>query len=168
MRRLAPEAIIRGDSEMILSLFSPFEQAFPDGLHHLPGWANGGQIYTDYVACIQQLPSLVIASETGKIDAAGRGRLERLAPRVHELIQALPSLFEDCADDVDGPEPQTLSHTVVLSDMMTALHNLARTLSVHNFLPKVTDAWTSSTIPPEVEQVQNSANDYLDLLLGVA
>lgn len=168
VRRLAPEAIIRGDVEMILSLFSPFEQAFPDGLHKLPGWSTGGQIYTDYVVCLQELPRLIVASESGKIDAAGRAQLGRLSPRVHELIQLLPSLFADCKDDPDVEGQSNLSHVVVLSDMMTALHNLARTLSVHDLAPKVTDAWTSSTIPPEIEQVQNSANDYIDLLLGAA
>ncbi|CAO1638569.1 unnamed protein product [Sympodiomycopsis kandeliae] len=166
VNRLAPEAIIRGDVDMILSLFSPFEDAFPNSLSDLPGWSRGGAIYTDYVACLQHLPTLIVASETNELDSTGLSRLERLSQRVTQLLHSLPTLFSDHTNDPDSDSNVGLMQKVVLSDMTTALHNLARTLAVHDLAPKVGDAWTSSTIPPEIEHVQNSANDYIELLLA--
>lgn len=158
VRHLAPEAVIRGDLGMIFTLFSPFQDAFPDRLYDLPGWTTGGQVYVDYAACLQQLPNLIGAAETKSLSRNEESRLQRLAARVVELLDLVPALFPDVESN--------LNHLVARSDMLGALHNLARVLSARSLAPEASAAWDSSTVPPEIEHVQNAANDYMSLLLA--
>lgn len=178
VRHLAPEAIIRGDTEMILSLFTPFSEAFPQGrLDEVGGWTTGGELYVDYVACVQHLPYLIGAAETSPgglegMDRFDRERLSRLATRVMELLDLAPvHLFPDAET--------SLTQVVARSDMVAGLNNLARVLSLRNLLFSADDgqgtgaatattapAWAENKdVPPEIEHVQNAANDYMALLL---
>lgn len=171
VRYLAPEAIIRGDVEMILSLFSPFSEAYPAGrlAKDLTGWTTGGQLYVDYVACIQHLPYLIATAEAGSLDQHSSERLARLAPRVIELLDLVPThLFPMAEKDA---ETQDLGQIVARSDMLASLHNLARVLSIRNLLDSETELQGGADamgITPEVEHVQNAANDYMSLLLAEA
>lgn len=145
---MAPEAIIRGDHDLLLSLFSPFHSS-------LPGWKYGGQVFVDYVACLRQIPYLLAAHEDSSgLDALNGDKLEHLARRTTELLSLVPALFPDESD---------LGQMVCRSEMIAALQNLARVLSNRNCGVEPHVAWDSS--PPEVEAVQDIANDYYTLLL---
>ncbi|CAO1616764.1 unnamed protein product [Parajaminaea phylloscopi] len=179
VRYLAPEAIIRGDLQMILSIFSPFLQAFPTGQlsSNLSGWTTGGQLYVDYVACVQRLPYLIASHEAGTLDSDGSEQLHRLAHRVVELQESVPTYLFPTAS-VKGAT-KDLGQVVARSDMLASLHNLARVLTIRKVLNTVDRrqgdnerspmTWSREAgLPPEIEHVQNAANDLLDLIVQEA
>ncbi|PWN25812.1 hypothetical protein BDZ90DRAFT_275689 [Jaminaea rosea] len=191
VRDLAPEAIIRGDVNVLFELFAPFTEAFEEQVgDDLPGWTVGGQLYLDYVACVEQLPHLISvvsasreAAEGGDnvkaaTDPVALERLNRLAPRVAELLDLVPEhLFPPPPPTVaSGRAPQegfaSLGQLVARSDMLAALHNLQRVLTVRALLPGAGDGKEVGGVPAmapgvavEAEHVQNAAGDYLALLM---
>jgi nuclear pore complex protein Nup98-Nup96 len=176
VRHLAPEAIIRGDLDVLLTLFAPFHEAnLPGGLDDMAGWKQGGRVYVDYVACVKHLPYLLAHREGNGLDAADEDKLARLAPRVAELLELVPGLFQDAKTSLTQTVARSDSEygdlrrgsaleTDPASAVLAALHNLARALSVRSLAPEPSGAWDASA-PPEVEALQNAANDYCALLM---
>ncbi|PWN50551.1 hypothetical protein IE53DRAFT_362282 [Violaceomyces palustris] len=162
---LAPEAILRGDHDLVLSLFSPFYTEVLDQDEDLPGWKQGGQVYVDYVAAIRDLPKLIAESESKKgLDENGKARLERLSSRVGPLVALVARLLPEEAEDEQQERNKTTTvRTVARAEMISGLDNLARMLSRRSLAPELDLPFEYGAL--EVEGVQNAANDYCNLLL---
>lgn len=132
---LAPEAIIRGDHELVSVLFSPFYlEVEGDPADEIAGWADGAALYVDYVAASREVPALaglLAEKETRQVamEKAERfaSRLPTLAAGVNALL-SIPSSTSSCfaADAKEKAGERT--HMVARTEMIAGITNLARIL----------------------------------------
>ncbi|SAM81755.1 related to Nucleoporin nup189 (SonB) [Ustilago bromivora] len=133
---LAPEAIIRGDHELVSVLFSPFYlEVEGDPADEIAGWADGAALYVDYVAASREVPALaalLAEAETrqGAMERAERfaSRLPTLAAGVNALLSVPASSTASCfaADAKEKAGERT--HMVARTEMIAGITNLARIL----------------------------------------
>ena len=133
-RDLAPEAIIRGDHNLLLSLFA----AFPPDVE-IPGWLYGGQILVDWVACQRNLPPLLAAVMAADTDASQqengparhqqRARLDKLCARVLELLKLVPTVLYRDEDDTEEADARGRLTRYVARTDSTSLDSLHLTLT---------------------------------------
>ncbi|QRW18833.1 nucleoporin [Rhizoctonia solani] len=96
LRDLAPEAAIRNDFDLLISLFAD------KGFESLDDWTFRGQLYLQYAECMSKLPELLFDAAIGEPDAIQAIELERLSREhspanllgnmISSLMQFLPAL----------------------------------------------------------------------------
>ncbi|CAE6486531.1 unnamed protein product [Rhizoctonia solani] len=92
LRDLAPEAAIRNDFDLLISLFAD------KGFESLDDWTFRGQLYLQYAECMSKLPELLFDAAIGEPDAIQAIELERLSRAVPQLLGLLPEMFPDKAN----------------------------------------------------------------------
>ncbi|CAE6428515.1 unnamed protein product [Rhizoctonia solani] len=92
LRDLAPEAAIRNDFDLLVSLFTD------KGFEGLDDWTFRGQLYLQYAECMSKLPELLFDVAIGEPDAVQAVELERLSRAVPQLLGLLPEMFPDKAN----------------------------------------------------------------------
>lgn len=130
---LAPEAIIRGDHELVSVLFSPFYlEVSGDPADEVAGWADGAALYIDYVAASREIPGLAaLLSDRATRDLALE-KAERYASRLATLASGINSLLSlrsataSCFTSKAKAGERTLM--VARTEMIAGITNLARIL----------------------------------------
>ncbi|KZT04508.1 uncharacterized protein LAESUDRAFT_737928 [Laetiporus sulphureus 93-53] len=98
---LAPDAVVRGDIDLLKTLVEPFKD------RPVSGWLAGGKVYMDYVDVMIRLPESSIG-ETN-LDAA---ELTQLTRSISILLRQLPDLLHDWSN---------LNQVVALEEMTRQL-----------------------------------------------
>lgn len=152
---LAPEAIIRGDHELISVLFSPFYlEVGGDPADEVAGWADGAALYIDYVAASREIPclaALLADPETRQLalDKAERfaTRLPTLAAGVNSLlsIPASASTSSSCLSADANASAGERTHMVARTEIIAGITNLAR------ILINMATASSSAVLEPEAK-----------------
>lgn len=123
---LAPEAIIRGDHELVSVLMSPFYlEVGGDPADEIAGWADGAAVYVDYVAASREVPvlaSLLAARESRDVALE---RAERFAARLPSLAAGVNALLSTPGAGASAGER---THMVARTEMIAGITNLARIL----------------------------------------
>ncbi|KAJ1020735.1 hypothetical protein NDA16_004127 [Ustilago loliicola] len=133
---LAPEAIIRGDHELVSVLFSPFYlEVEGDPADEIAGWADGAALYVDYVAASREVPALAglladpetkqVAMERAKRFAS---RLPTLAAGFNALLSTPASSTTSCFAAEAKEKAGERTHMVARTEMIAGITNLARIL----------------------------------------
>ncbi|SHO76254.1 Similar to S.cerevisiae protein NUP100 (FG-nucleoporin component of central core of the nuclear pore complex) [Malassezia sympodialis ATCC 42132] len=157
VRYLAAEAFVRGDTQVLIDLFSPMAEAAEAPVPvPVQGWNDGGRVFLDYAMLPQKLPTLLAQARSGTSSANERHALQQAIHRTHELLERVPRLYPDTTD---------LMSTVARTEMLAVLHNLARLLASEAGAAEPTMHWTPAH-PPEVEQLQSAARDFGEALLA--
>ncbi|SPO26226.1 related to Nucleoporin nup189 (SonB) [Ustilago trichophora] len=134
---LAPEAIIRGDHELVSVLFSPFYLEIEGGgdpADEIAGWADGAALYIDYVAASREIPLLgsMLSSPDVEMRRAALERAERFASRLPTLASGINALLSlpSTAASCFGVEAKAgeRTHMVARTEMIAGITNLARIL----------------------------------------
>ena len=132
---LAPEAIIRGDHELVSVLFSPFYlEVGGDPADEIPGWAEGAALYIDYVAASREIPGLaaLLAAPDAQTRSTALERAERFAQRLPTLATGVNALLSLPASAVScfGVEAKAgeRTHMVARTEIVAGITNLARIL----------------------------------------
>ncbi|KAI5121845.1 hypothetical protein M0805_003278 [Coniferiporia weirii] len=88
---LAPEAILRDDLDLLLSLFTALEE------NQVDDFSVGGQLFIDYAHIVSRVPELREKHQTEEAvpDAAEVSELEMLSGRIPKLIGILPDVLRD-------------------------------------------------------------------------
>ncbi|KAG8897172.1 hypothetical protein FRC00_004705 [Tulasnella sp. 408] len=153
---LAPEVVIRGDPEVLKSLFGNFTPS------EISGWHDTGNLYLQYAECVTKIPKLleVLAKEGNAApDVVQQAELERLAQSVPHLLENLPKMFEHRDD---------LRQRICLAEMLSQLLRLVSPLRMYGIAAR---PHTSSGMLPEqarLQHVQSSSRERLFRALEVA
>lgn len=125
---LAPEAVLRGDTKLLVRLFDKLEEV----QHAVAGWQTGGQvsslwcdstsclslnvprqIYFDYAACIDDLPDLL------RNPSSRQHELDRLITQtVPNLLSVLPTFL--LGKSASG-EKRDLKRSATVSEMLSRI-----------------------------------------------
>ncbi|SJX62216.1 related to Nucleoporin nup189 (SonB) [Sporisorium reilianum f. sp. reilianum] len=131
---LAPEAIIRGDHELVSVLFSPFylEVQGADPADEVAGWADGAALYIDYVAASREIPSLgaLLADADADTRALALDKAERYASRLPTLAAGVNALLASPTTSCFTSETKAgeRTHMVARTEIIAGITNLARIL----------------------------------------
>lgn len=123
LQKLAPEAVLRGDLQLLRRLCGQIEDT------GVTGWEYGGKLFIDYADLLEHARELLASviragDEPDPFEAA---RLAKLASTLPRTLQLLPGLF---------PDKNDVQQTAVLSDMLSALHDLASAFHQAGYLDK--------------------------------
>uniref|UniRef100_V5EXZ9 Peptidase S59 domain-containing protein n=1 Tax=Kalmanozyma brasiliensis (strain GHG001) TaxID=1365824 RepID=V5EXZ9_KALBG len=185
VHHLAPEAIIRGDHELVSVLFSPFYLQVGDPADEIPGWAEGGAVYIDYVAASREVPGLKAMLSDPETRGLAMEKAEWYAARLPSLTAGVNGLLA-----IPGGGPLNAAQRTLMvarTEMVAGITNLARILIVlastaeaaergrlegmaarllaSNAVSGKEGEWDAAAL--EVGAVQASAEDYLASLVGV-
>lgn len=128
---LAPEAIIRGDHELVSVLFSPFYlEVDGDPADEIAGWADGAALYIDYVAASREIPSLAALLADPETRAMALDKAERYASRLPTLTAGVNALLSSSSAACFTSETKAgeRTHMVARTEMIAGITNLARIL----------------------------------------
>ncbi|KAJ9475145.1 Nucleoporin NUP116/NSP116 [Pseudozyma hubeiensis] len=129
---LAPEAIIRGDHELVTVLFSPFYlEVGGDPADEIAGWADGAALYIDYVAASREVPGLAALLSDASTRQLALEKAERYASRLPTLASGINALLSvNSASSCFTAEAKAgeRTHMVARTEMIAGITNLARTL----------------------------------------
>ncbi|KAG8988968.1 hypothetical protein FRB90_002464, partial [Tulasnella sp. 427] len=153
---LAPEVVIRGDPEVLKTLFLNFTPS------EISGWYNTGNLYLQYAKCVTMIPKLLaVFTKDGNAepDAVQRAELERLAQAVPQLLENLPKMFEYRND---------LRQRICLAEMLSQLLRLVPPLRMYGIA--IRSNFSSSMLPEQarLQHVQSSSRERLFRALEVA
>lgn len=163
----------------------------------LPGWRSGGRVYVDYAFCKKNALKITKAWKLsdGKNERINN-EVENMSKIVGELLELTPGLFNDVENNISHAmarsdseyrregrgehhwEGISLAHFTdsrclfLLSfrfTVLVSLHTIAREISacLPPSAPEPVVTWDKVS-KPEVEAVQNTADDYLNLLVGTS
>ncbi len=155
---LAPEAIIRGDHELVSVLFSPFylELDGGDPNEDVPGWGEGAALYVDYVAASREVPTLATLlndADEGKRKLALE-KAERYAARLPSLTAGINALLgtSSLSDDENAAAGER-THMVARTEIIVGITNLARILINLASTTTATDATTAAEVKAKLAAI---------------
>ncbi|TKY86404.1 hypothetical protein EX895_004553 [Sporisorium graminicola] len=131
---LAPEAIIRGDHELVSVLFSPFylEVEGGDPADEIAGWADGAALYIDYVAASREIPSLAALFAEPETRQLALEKAERYAARLPTLAAGVNALLSYSSSSATCFTAETKAgertHMVARTEIIAGITNLSRIL----------------------------------------
>ncbi|KAG1869988.1 nuclear protein 96-domain-containing protein [Suillus subluteus] len=104
---LAPEAVIRQDLDLLISLFERIANQTVDG------WHTRGKVYMDYAHAMTRIPELRASlTESAVPDAVEEQELDNFTRTVPRLINILPDVLSSPSDP---------RHKVALAEMISGL-----------------------------------------------
>ncbi|KAG2041250.1 nuclear protein 96-domain-containing protein [Suillus americanus] len=104
---LAPEAVIRQDLDLLISLFERIANQTVDG------WHTRGKVYMDYAHAMTRIPELHASlTESAVPDAVEEQELDNFTRTVPRLINILPDVLSSPSDP---------RHKVALAEMISGL-----------------------------------------------
>ncbi|KAG1776846.1 nuclear protein 96-domain-containing protein [Suillus placidus] len=104
---LAPEAVIRQDLDLLISLFERIANQTVDG------WHTRGKVYMDYAHAMTRIPELHASlTESAVADAVEEQELDNFTRTVPRLINILPDVLSNPSDP---------RHKVALAEMISGL-----------------------------------------------
>ncbi|SNX84755.1 related to Nucleoporin nup189 (SonB) [Melanopsichium pennsylvanicum] len=132
-RYLAPEAVIRGDHELVSVLFSPFFlEVEGDPQNEIAGWADGAALYIDYVAASREIPILDTMLADPETRLMALDKAERFASRLPTLTAGINALLSmlTISSSCFGAEANKgeRTHMVARTEMIAGITNLSRML----------------------------------------
>ncbi|EIW69491.1 hypothetical protein TREMEDRAFT_62352 [Tremella mesenterica DSM 1558] len=119
--KLAGEAVLRGDLQLLRRLCEPLEERQPSG------WEFGGKLFIDYADIVEQVPKLLEEVLRHPHKTQERVRLSVISQNVPRVIQLLPALF---------PDKEDTQQMAVISDMLSELHQIAGGLSMAGYMDR--------------------------------
>ncbi|KAG1786824.1 nuclear protein 96-domain-containing protein [Suillus plorans] len=124
---LAPEAVIRQDLDLLVSLFERIANQTVDG------WHTRGKVYMDYAHAMTRIPELHASlTESAVPDTVEEQELDNFTRTVPRLINVLPDVLSNPSDP---------RHKVALAEMisgLTAVLDIVRPLALSQSQIKLT------------------------------